>query len=118
MRKNELIAGIAEYAEIVKEVTTDYSNLTTVAELRTGLPELDFMDDDEIEDILKYARIKREVKAITKKEYNALSPDYRGVYSDFQGCYPHLKGKRTMVGLDNKHGTVLYIEGASLEFID
>lgn len=59
MNKKELLLAVTEYLEIVNQVFSDYTDITTVAELRASRPELDFMDDDEIEDILKYAKLKR-----------------------------------------------------------
>lgn len=56
-------------------------------------------------------------RALTIEEYNNLSNDYKGIYSDFQGIAPHLKGKRTMLVLTDK-GTSLLIEGIDLLIID
>lgn len=51
--------ALAQYHNIVKEVAEDYTDDTTAEELRADHPELDFMGDDEIADILNYARKRR-----------------------------------------------------------
>lgn len=59
------------------------------------------------------------MKKITLKEYNAIGKDYRGVYSDFQGTDPELKGKRTMLEYDKETGgTVLIFEGIHFVIVD
>lgn len=59
----------------------------------------------------------REIKKISKEEYYKIPKDYRGIYEDYQGYFPHLKGKRTMLSLENG-ATVLLIEGSSFEIIE
>lgn len=54
-----LLKALAEYAAIVEQAATDYTNSTTIQEVRTDHPELDFMDDDEIQEILDLATKKR-----------------------------------------------------------
>lgn len=47
--------ALREYLQLVKAIAKDFTDDTTVEELRTECPELDFMDDDELEDILALA---------------------------------------------------------------
>ena len=42
-------------------------------------------------------------KILTKKEYEAIHTDYRGIFEDFQGNSPELKGVETMM-LPNNGG--------------
>lgn len=58
------------------------------------------------------------MKVITKEEYDRMSSDYKGVYMDYQGQFPHLKGRRTILDYDKEHGTVLLIEGESLYILE
>lgn len=54
------IAGVlSEYFQIVKNVSYDYTDNATVKDIREDHPELGFMDNDEIEEILRQASIMR-----------------------------------------------------------
>ena len=55
----DLGGALAEYHNIVKSVADDYTGDTTPSEIRTDHPELDFMDDEEIEDLLRRAKAYR-----------------------------------------------------------
>ena len=44
-----------------------------------------------------------DIKILSKREYERIHPDYRGVFEDFQGNAPELKGLRTMM-LPNNGG--------------
>ena len=52
-------------------------------------------------------------KTITEKQYKELPKDYKGIYEDYQGHAPHLKGNRCIIAMGEK-GTTLFIEGAGL----
>lgn len=62
MNKNEIMPAVAEYAAIVDGIATDYDNTATVETIRKDHPELDFMDDDEITELLNHAKTKHEQK--------------------------------------------------------
>ncbi len=47
--------ALREYLELVKAIAGDFTDDTTVEELRAECPELSFMDDDELEDALELA---------------------------------------------------------------
>ena len=51
--KADLGSALAEYAAIVKGVAEEYGGNATIKAIRTDHPELDFMDDDEIEEIIR-----------------------------------------------------------------
>lgn len=53
---SDLVQALGEYAQIIKNVAADYTDETTMQELRAEHPELDFMDDEELEEILKQAK--------------------------------------------------------------
>ncbi len=53
---SDLAQALGEYAQIIKNVATDYADETTIQELKADHPELDFMDDEELEEILKQAK--------------------------------------------------------------
>ena len=55
---------------------------------------------------------------ITKKDYYKMSKDYRGIYGDYDGKSPHLKGKRTMLHLSDEGVTELLIEDYSFKIAD
>ncbi|MGL5765283.1 MAG: hypothetical protein ACRCX8_06550 [Sarcina sp.] len=56
------------------------------------------------------------MRKLTLKEYNKIDKDYRGIFEDYQGNAPHLKGRRTM--LANEEGrTVLIFEGIHFEIV-
>lgn len=57
------------------------------------------------------------MKEITVKQYNDMCNDYKGIYMDYQGTHPELKGKRSIVSYKNG-ATVLLIEGLNLKIID
>lgn len=55
----EISGALSEYFQIVKGAAVEYTDEATVRNLRDDHPELDFMDDDELEDILKHAKTWR-----------------------------------------------------------
>ncbi len=67
---SEMGQALYEYSQIVNNVAEDYNDDTTVEELRSEHPELDFMDDEEIEEILELARGIRAEERISKEEPN------------------------------------------------
>ena len=67
----EIAGAFSEYWQIVKSVSRDYGGNTTVAELRDEHPELDFMDDEELGEILRQAKVlrrSREDKRLGQKQ--------------------------------------------------
>lgn len=54
-----IVKALKECMNIVKSIARDYTDMTTVEELRTDHPELDFMDDEEIEEALRQAKLLR-----------------------------------------------------------
>jgi len=57
------------------------------------------------------------MKTLTNEQYNAIHPDFRGIYQNWDGKNPELKGKKTM--LSNENGaTVLLIEGTSFNIVE
>lgn len=48
--------ALREYSQLVKAIAKDFTDGTTVEELRAECPELSFMDDDELEDALELAK--------------------------------------------------------------
>ena len=67
----DIAGALSEYFQIVKSVSYDYTGTVTVADLRADHPELNFMDDEEIEGILEQAEVMRQKREERKK------PDYR-----------------------------------------
>lgn len=67
----EIAGALSEYFQIVKNVSYDYTDNATVKDIREDHPELDFMDDDEIEEILKQAGTMRHKRETYKRS------DYR-----------------------------------------
>ncbi len=65
----EIAGAFSEYFQIVKSVSYDYTDAATVAELRADHPELSFMDDDEIEEILEQAKVMRHKREAPEEEY-------------------------------------------------
>lgn len=57
------------------------------------------------------------MKRLTLEEYNNISNDYKGVYMDFQGNAPYLKGKRTILQ-NGKNGSELMFEGIDFIIIE
>lgn len=51
--------ALAEYARLVWSVADDYDDTITVPELRAAHPELDFMEDEELEEVLAQASVER-----------------------------------------------------------
>lgn len=51
--------ALSEYAAIVSGVAEDYTDDVTEQELRQDHPELDFMDEGEIYEVLRQARLLR-----------------------------------------------------------
>lgn len=60
---SEIAGALAEYVQIVKGVSRDYGDDITVAEPRDERPQLDFMDDEELEEILQQAKVLRRARA-------------------------------------------------------
>ena len=56
----EIAGALSEYFQIVKNVSYDYTDNTTVKDIREDHPELGFMDDEEIEEILEQATVMRQ----------------------------------------------------------
>lgn len=67
----DIAGALSEYFQIVKSVSYGYTSIATVADLRADHPELNFMDDEEIEGILEQAEVMRQKREERKK------PDYR-----------------------------------------
>ena len=67
----EIACALAEYAQIVENVSRDYTDTATVADLRADHPELDFMDDDDIGDILGLARDMRREREMEEADLTA-----------------------------------------------
>lgn len=63
LRKNhtnrEIGGALSEYFQIVKGVAAEYTDDVAVGDLRHDHSELSFMDNDELEDILKHAKAWR-----------------------------------------------------------
>ena len=59
----EIAGALSEYFQIVKNVSYDYTDNATVKDIREDHPELGFMDDDEIEEILEQATVMRRKRA-------------------------------------------------------
>lgn len=55
----EIGGALSEYFQIVKGVAAEYTDDVTVGDLRHDHSELSFMDNDELEDILKHAKAWR-----------------------------------------------------------
>ena len=67
MNKN-LKEGTKEYAVIVMRIAKEYDNSVTVEKMRVDHNELDFMEDDEISELLQQANeIREENKEIEIK---------------------------------------------------
>ncbi len=72
--------ALAEYAAIVKAVKEDYNGKATVLIIRAEHPELDFMDDEQIQEIInqgneqeeqemtRYEKIKEVLKNMDTRE--------------------------------------------------
>ena len=67
----DIRAALAEYAAIVEGFAKEYTNSTTVETVRAEHPELDFMGDDEIEELLEHAKNQR-----NKADYEVI--EYEG----------------------------------------
>lgn len=63
LRKTQTISDIkkalAEYAGIVRHAAEEYTDKATVEDIRADHPELNFMDDDEIVEMLSQAKTLR-----------------------------------------------------------
>lgn len=57
------------------------------------------------------------MRKITLEEYNNISNDYKGVFMDYQGNAPYLKGKRTILQ-NGKNGSELMFEGIDFIIIE
>jgi hypothetical protein len=58
-KMKDIRAALAEYAAIVEGFAKEYTNSTTAETVRAEHPELDFMDDDEIVELLEHAKNQR-----------------------------------------------------------
>lgn len=58
------------------------------------------------------------IKKISRKEWERICDDYKGVYQDYQGTNPELKGKRTMLTLTEDGHTALIFEGIHFIIVD
>lgn len=56
----DIAEALSEYFQIVKSVSYDYTDAATVEDIRADHPELNFMDDEEIEEILEQAEAMRQ----------------------------------------------------------
>lgn len=63
-QQDTIMEAVAEYATIIDAISSEYDNVITVETIRKDHPELNFMDDDEITDILTHAETKRNKKEI------------------------------------------------------
>lgn len=57
--RGELLEAIEQYASIITTMVEQESNYVTVADIRIKYPELDFLEDDEIEEMLWAAKTQR-----------------------------------------------------------
>lgn len=72
---------------------------------------------DTIEEIKEQYEIFRDIEIISKENGNKISNDYKGIYSDYQGNSPNLKGLKTK--LNNINGaTCLVFEGIHFIIVD
>lgn len=55
----EITRVFCQHSRIVKGVSEEYTGSATVEDIRADHPELSFMDDDEIEEILEQAKVMR-----------------------------------------------------------
>lgn len=55
----DIRTALGEYAAIVQGVAKEYADRASVEQIRLDHPELDFMDDDEIEEIIQRAKLCR-----------------------------------------------------------
>lgn len=72
---------------------------------------------DSIEEMKEKYDIFKDLEIISKKEWNKISNDYKGIFSDCQGTAPHLKGLKTKLKLVNG-ATTLVFEGIHFIVID
>lgn len=64
------ITGVSsECFQIIKNVSYDYTDNTTVKDIWEDHPELAFMDDEEIEEILEQAKTMRHKRGAAEEEY-------------------------------------------------
>ncbi len=59
----EIAGALSEYFQIVKNVSYDYTDNATAKDIREDHPELGFMDDGEIVEILEQAKTMRRKRA-------------------------------------------------------
>lgn len=59
----KIMDTVSEYAAIVDGMATEYTNAATVETVRAEHPELDFMDDEEIAELLEHATARRNTQA-------------------------------------------------------
>lgn len=67
----EIAGALSEYFQLVKDIAIDCTDDTAVADLRANEPDLDFMDDDELEEILEQARAIRHMRRDSKQQRRA-----------------------------------------------
>ena len=56
----EITIAFSQYSQIAEDISEGYDDTATVADIRADHPELGFMDDGEIEEILKQATVMRQ----------------------------------------------------------
>ena len=56
------------------------------------------------------------MEQISKKDFDAIPNDYKGVWHAYSDSHPEWLGKR--VAFLPGHGTTLFIEGVSFEIVD
>ena len=56
------------------------------------------------------------MEKITKKDFERIGNDFKGVWMDYRGEHPEWKGRR--VAFLPGHGTTLFIEGVSFEITE
>lgn len=54
--KNDMAQALIEYDRLVKNIAKDYTDETTIQEIRDEIPELDYMDNEEIKRLLNIAK--------------------------------------------------------------
>lgn len=72
---------------------------------------------DSIEEIKEKYDIFKNLEIMSKKEWNQISNDYKGIYLDLQETTPHLKGLKTKLELVNG-ATTLVFEGMHFIVMD
>lgn len=75
--------ALREYLELVKAIAGDFTDDTTVEELRAECPELSFMDNDELEDALELAKGFRGKERAERGIYRIQREDFEEVAERF-----------------------------------